>query len=225
MSWKRVDNLLSMTSIATIEAVYTASDLFASDLDHSYWNRSQAIFLTHYWSGEPAPPGRHAEARIIWSDEALGVRFVCRQTEPLIVSVNPETETKSMGLWDRDVCEIFVAPNPDDPNRYFEFEAAPTGEWVDLAVQLKPAGRETERHFDSGMTTKARIQEDRVSIAIRIPWRDSIHKPQAGERWRANLFRCVGSGEDRGYLAWQPTRTEQPNFHVPDAFGSLVFGL
>jgi alpha-galactosidase len=214
-----------MTETVNIEAVYSANHLATTDLDHSDWNRSEAIFLTHYWSGEPAPAGRHAEARLIWSDEALGVRFVCRQTEPLIVSANPQTETKSMGLWDRDVCEIFLAPNPEEPSRYFEFEAAPTGEWVDLAVQLKPAGREIERHFESGMTTKARLEKDQVTIGIRIPWRGSIHKPQRGERWRVNLFRCVGSGKSRGYLAWQPTRTEQPNFHVPDAFGSLVFGF
>jgi hypothetical protein len=74
------------------------------------------------------------------------------------------------------------------------------------------------------MTTTARIGESQRIIVMRIPWGDRIHKPQPGERWRVNLFRCVGSGENRGYLAWQPTRTEQPNFHVPEAFGWLVFG-
>ncbi|MGH9959146.1 MAG: carbohydrate-binding family 9-like protein [Pyrinomonadaceae bacterium] len=37
------------------------------------------------------------------------------------------------------------------------------------------------------------------------------------------MFRCVGTGKDRGYLAWQPTRTEQPNFHIPKVFGWLIF--
>ena len=221
---QRAVTSLNMSSTATIETLYTANDLSAADLDHADWGRVKAIPLTRYWSGNPAPADRHAEARILWSDESLCVRFVCRQTEPLIVSSNPQTETKSMGLWDRDVCEVFLAPNPEQPNRYFEFEAAPTGEWVDLAVQVKPGQRETEWDFDSGMTTTARIGENQVIIAMRIPWGDRIHKPQRGERWRVNLFRCVGSGENRGYLAWQPTHTEQPNFHVPEAFGWLVFG-
>jgi len=43
------------------------------------------------------------------------------------------------------------------------------------------------------------------------------------ERWRVNLFRCVGKDPDRGYLAWQSTRTPKPNFHVPQVFGWLVF--
>jgi len=73
------------------------------------------------------------------------------------------------------------------------------------------------------MTTAARIEKDRVTIAMRIPWNHWIHEPQTGERWRVNLFRCVGSDPDRGYLAWQPTRTPQPNFHVPQVFGWLIF--
>jgi alpha-galactosidase len=212
-----------MSSSVIIQASYTALDLSAADLDHADWDRVQAIPLTRYWSGDPAPAGRHAEARIFWSDESLCMRFVCRQAEPLIASSNPQTETKTMGLWDRDVCEAFLAPDLEQPNRYFEFEAAPTGEWVDLAVHLKPGQRETEWDFDSGMTATARIGKDQIIIAMRIPWGDRILKPQRGERWRVNLFRCVGNSEDRGYLAWQPTLTEQPNFHVPEAFGWLVF--
>jgi alpha-galactosidase len=212
-----------MSSTDTILAPYTATNLSAVDLDHSDWSQSTAVPLTRYWSGNSAPASRHAEARILWSDESLCVRFVCRQTEPLIVSSSPQTESKTMGLWDRDVCEAFLAPNPEQPNRYFEFEAAPTGEWIELAVHVKADRRETEWDFESGMTTAARLGNGEITIAMRIPWSDRIAKPKPGERWRLNLFRCVGSGKDRGYLAWQPTHTEQPNFHVPEAFGWLVF--
>ncbi len=212
-----------MSSSVTIETLYTVNDLSAAALDHADWDRVRAIPLTRYWSGSPAPANRHAEARILWSDESLWMRFVCRQTEPLIVSSKPQTESKTMGLWDRDVCEAFLAPNPEQPNRYFEFEAAPTGEWIDLAVHLEPGQRETEWDFHSGMTAKARIGIGQIIISMRIPWGDRIHKPERGERWRVNLFRCVGSSKHRGYLAWQPTHTEQPNFHVPEAFGWLVF--
>lgn len=212
-----------MSTCLIIEALYTADDLSATDIDHAGWDLVKSIPLTHYWSGNAAPRDRHAEARILWSEESLLVRFVCRQSEPLIVSSNPQTASKTLGLWDRDVCEVFLAPNPGQPGRYFEFEAAPTGEWIDLAVHMKSGQRETDWNFESGMTTSALVGEGRVIIAMRIPWGNQIHKPQRGERWRLNLFRCVGSNQDRGYLAWQPTLTELPNFHLPEAFGWLVF--
>lgn len=193
----------------------------AADLDHPDWERASAVHLAQYWSGEAAPEWRHAEARLIWSQAALGVRFVCRQSEPLVVNATPQTATKTIGLWERDVCEIFIAPDADVPERYFEFEAAPTGEWLDLAIHTLGDGRHTDWEFQSGTTAAANVSTDRVTIAMRIPWDGLARKPVAGERWRVNLFRCVGTGAERGYLAWQPTLTPRPNFHVPQAFGWL----
>ncbi len=81
-----------------------------SDFENEIWQQCQPIQIKHYWSGEPAPASRHAEARICWSNEALHVRFVGAQQEPLVVSEDPVTDKKTLGLWDRDVCEIFLAP-------------------------------------------------------------------------------------------------------------------
>jgi alpha-galactosidase len=206
-----------------IQAHHIATDLSVGDLNSAEWSKANSVLLNHYWSGEPAPQDRHAEARILWSNKALHLRFVCHQAEPLIVSSNPDKLKKTMGLWDRDVCEIFIAPDANVVERYFEFEAAPTGEWLDVAIHWSPGKRESDWEFQSHMTTAARVEKDRVTIAMRIPWNHWIHKPERAERWRINLFRCVGKDPDRGYLAWQPTRTPQPNFHVPQVFGWLVF--
>jgi hypothetical protein len=206
-----------------IEVRHSDIDLRADQFDDREWAKAAPVRISRYWSGEETPAGRHVEVRILWTKESLMVRFVCRQMEPLVVSSSPQLDKKTVGLWDRDVCEIFIAPDLSRPNHYFEFEAAPTGEWLDVAIEVKPSGRESDWKFGSGMTTAARIARERVIIAMRIPWDDWIHKPQRGEQWRVNLFRCVGAGETRGYLAWQPTRTRTPNFHVPEAFGRLTF--
>ena len=206
-----------------ITAKHTNTNLTAGQLDAPEWNQARAVQIDRYWSGEKAPTDRHAETRILWSSTALHIRFVCHQAEPLVISSTPQIAKKTMGLWDRDVCEIFIAPDENVIERYVEFEAAPTGEWLDVAIHWSPEKRDSDWDFNSHMTTAAHVEKDRVTIAMRLPWNQWIHEPQAGERWRANLFRCVGSGETRGYLAWQPTRTPQPNFHVPQVFGRLVF--
>ena len=212
-------------------------EVHASDLDHAEWGRAQPILLTRYWSGAEAPAYRHAEVRVLWTGEALSVRFACRQAEPLVVSEAPRTDEKTIGLWERDVCEVFLAPDPARPERYFEFEAAPTGEWLDLALTWRGAGvRDTEWEFRSGMTTAARVEDGKITIALCIPWaglrREASSSragggdpgaPTKGERWRVNFYRCVGAGEGRGYLAWRPTETPEPGFHVPHKFGWLLF--
>lgn len=205
-----------------ITATHTEVAL-SNEFDHPEWERSEAAIIARYWSGEPAPASRHAEARLLWSDKALHVRYICRQAEPLIVNDKPQTEKKTLGLWDRDVCEIFLAPDPKVVERYYELEAAPTGEWLDVAIHWTPETRESDWEFNSHMSVAAQIEKDRVTIAMRIPWSRRIHQPQKGERWRVNLFRCVGRDPNRGYLAWQPTKLPKPGFHLPQVFGWLVF--
>ncbi len=206
-----------------IQVRHVNIDLSAKDLDRAEWSHAQPVRIDRYWSGAVAPTDRQAEARMLWSSKAFHIRFICSQREPMVVSRTPQFSHKTMNLWDRDVCEIFIAPDPNVLERYFEFEAAPTGEWLDVAIHITPEKRESDWEFHSGMTTAARVEADRIIIAMRIPWNHWIHEPQKGERWRANLFRCIGSGAARGYLAWHPTRTPQANFHVPQAFGWLFF--
>ena len=145
------------------------------------------------------------------------------RAEPLVMSDDPNLASKSLGLWDRDVVEIFIAPDVNETRRYYEFEAAPNGEWVDLAIDLTSGKRETDPAYNSGMQTAARIEDGKVVTAIRIPWRSLGKRPTAGDVWAGNLYRCVGRDPDRGYLAWSPTLTEAPNFHVPERFGEFVF--
>lgn len=211
-----------MGSQPSIEAPYSQAKLTATGFDHAEWSRAQPIHITRKWSGEAAPASRHAEARTLWTDEALIVRFVCQQNEPIIVGSHPQFHRKTPRLWDRDVCEIFLAPDTRTPERYFEFEASPAGEWVDIAITFTPTGRETDFEFQSGMSAAATTHGNQMVISMMIPWSTSIPKPTSGDRWRVNLFRCVGSGDER-YLAWQPTYTAAPNFHVPEVFGELKF--
>jgi alpha-galactosidase len=211
------------TSEKVVEARRVREDIAASELNHPAWETAEVVKITRYWSGEEAPRERHAVACLIWSAAALCVRFICRQAEPLVVSAEPQVSRKTIGLWDRDVCELFIAPDASEPRHYFEFEAAPTGEWLDLAIHQGEEERQTDWEFRSGMTVAARVLPDQITIAMRVPWEALGHIPRTGELWRANLTRCVGAGERRGYLAWQPTYTEQPNFHAPEVFGQIIF--
>lgn len=199
------------------------NDLAVSALDDKAWQRASPVLVTRYWSDEPAPEGRQFTARLLWSDKALYVRFEAKQTEPLVISDKPGLKTKTRGLWDRDVCEIFIAPDRGRPNKYFEFEIAPTGEWIDLGIEVTPKERITDWDYASKMESAVRVESDRVIMAIKVPFSSLGRVPKPGDVWLGNLFRCVGKGDTRGYLAWRPTKTPAPAFHVPEAFGEFLF--
>jgi hypothetical protein len=193
-----------------------------SDLNNRAWRSADRVTIGTYWNGAEAPAGRGFEVRMLWSASALYVRFDAAQTESLVVSDKPQLGKKTMRLWDRDVCELFLAPDSKNPRRYAEFEIAPTGEWLDLIVDWsKDEPRDWE--YASGVESAARIESEKVTLAMKIPLAAFGRTPKAGEVWLGNLFRAVGSGETRGYLAWSPTLTKEPQFHVPEKFGEFVF--
>ncbi|HEX8723521.1 MAG TPA: carbohydrate-binding family 9-like protein [Pyrinomonadaceae bacterium] len=206
-----------------VEALRARGEVAAGDFRNAAWGRARAAHVARYWSGEDAPAGRRAEARVLWDAGGLTVRFDCRQSEPLVVAERPRLDAKTIGLWERDVCEIFVAPGDGPVRHYYEFEVAPTGEWLDLRIDVGPRELEKDWQYASGMTAAARVGRGSLTLGLRVPWASLGRTPAAGERWRCNLFRCVGRDPGRGYLAWQPTHAPEPAFHVPEKFGWMVF--
>ena len=206
-----------------IKISHVKNDFSVQEINSKSWEKAKDVVVDKYWSGESAPDTRQFKARLLWSNTALYVRFEANQAEPLIVSETPNLKTKTRGLWDRDVCEIFVAPKKADFRHYFEFEIAPNGEWIDLGIYQMPDKRETNWDYSSGVQSKSVIGKGKVWMALKIEWKAFGKAPQAGDVWMGNIFRCIGKDPTRGYLAWQPTGTKEPSFHVPEKFSDFEF--
>src|SRR5262245_7967123 len=89
-------------SASEVRILFSDLDLGAGDLAHSSWQQADRVPLNKYWSGVDAAEGRHAEARLLYSSEALLVRFECIQDEPLIINDKPSLTKKTIGLWEKD---------------------------------------------------------------------------------------------------------------------------
>ena len=204
------------------QVLFSAEEFAVGDVDASAWSQSDPVTIGTYWNGEAAPEGRQSSVRLLWSNRSLYLRFDCRQTEPLFLNAAPQTSQKTMQLWEHDVCELFLAPDRSEPRRYAEFEVSPAGEWLDLMVDwTKDDPRDWD--YESGMDAWGCIERDRVIIAMKIPWAAFGKRPEPGDVWLGNLFRCVGKQQGRGYLAWSPTMSDEPQFHVPEKFGEFCF--
>lgn len=212
-----------MTKPSQLQIRYTSSDFAIADLQNGSWEKADAIVVKKYWSGKVASVGRQFTTRLLWSEKALYVRFETNRADPLVVSERPDLSRKTLGLWDRDVCEIFIAPNKNKARKYFEFEVAPTGEWVDVALDVTSGERKSDWDYKSGMESAVQLEKDRIVMTMKIEWKAFGKTPKTGDVWLGNIFRCVGKDPDRGYLAWSPTMTKDPNFHVPEKFGKFIF--
>lgn len=186
------------------------------------WESVPVWVVEQDWRGEPAESQRHFKCQLAWNEAALFIRFLAERSDECVINRNPILDSKTLGLWDRDVCEIFLAPDIENCFKYFEFEIAPTGEWVDLAIEIIEGDRKTDSGFCSGAIFEALSLPHADVMSISIPWVAVGVSPTSGFIFRGNIFRCTGSDPGRGYLALWPTRTELPNFHVPSAFGVMT---
>jgi alpha-galactosidase len=185
----------------------------------SAWGRSARLRFDTDWRGENADPERETEVQLLWTPEWLFLRFRARFR---VITVFPDAEPNGRReqLWDRDVAEVFLQPDPSQPRRYKEFEVSPNGFWIDL--DIAPGEK---RDLKSGLHRRVSLDEAAKTwvAEMALPMKCLVESFDPEATWRVNFYRVEGAGEPRFYSAWQPTRTVAPDFHVPEAFGELVF--
>lgn len=204
-----------------IVALYTAeAPPIAADFSRSVWQSAVAHKLQTDWRGRPAPAELDTEIRILWTNTDLYIGFTCAYTELDADADNEiDVSVERYALWERDVCEAFIR-SPAEPaaTSYLEFEVAPTAQWCDLRIDRARLHHDWE--WRSGMKTAAAIDRrgSRWHALMAIPFACLGARPEVGQNWMGNLFRISRIEGERRYLAWSPTYTDRPNFHVPERF-------
>jgi uncharacterized protein (DUF362 family) len=186
--------------------------------DEAAWARAAAVSWTTDYAGKATRLS--TKARFLWSGgglhalfEIAGAGFHTDTSQPVAV------ERKK--LYEEDCVELFLTPDPAHARHYYEVELGPFGHYFDIDVDRERGKQSTA--WSSG----ARIATTRDAAARTAVIEAVFTAPEitaalvAGARLPLGLYRIEGVG-DRTYLAWSPPRTAKPNFHVPEAFGTLV---
>jgi alpha-galactosidase len=183
------------------------------------WQNAQPVAFCSDWQGKNSDPGRETQIHVLWSPRTLYLRYECRYRE-LYLFQDSDPNGHRDQLWDRDVAEAFLQPDPSREHFYKEFEVSPNGMWIDL--DIFPGGHAA---LKSGMQRSV-VLDDKAhtwTAELAIPIKSLTANFDPTAIWHANFYRIEGTKEPRYYFAWQPTGTPQPNFHVPSAFGKLRF--
>jgi hypothetical protein len=197
-----------------------------SDPNSATWARAASTWIQKDCSHEIDYARLKTEVRSFWTDSDLYLLFISPYTE-LNLWLPPDNSKDRLKLWDRDVVEFFLGDDWQDIKRYREFEIAPTGDWVDLAIDLSHDSYDAK--WDSGWQRQGRIDKKNHIwyAAARVPLRSVSEKQVVADtRWRVNLYRIDGLGADpvRHFMCWQPTCViNRDSNHVPEHFGTLVF--
>src|SRR5882724_9513720 len=182
------------------------------------WEAAPPLRFSADWQGLHADAERETEVRVLWTPENLYLGFWARYRS---ITVFPDADARGWRdhLWGRDVCEVVLQSDPAHAG-YKEFEVEPNGFWIDL--DIAPGEK---RDLRSGLRRRVKIDEAarQWRAVLDLPMKSLTGRFDPEAAWRVNFFRVEGAAEPRFYSAWHPTRTPRPNFHVPEAFGKLVF--
>ncbi len=192
-------------------------DLEGRDTDAA-WSRATPVTFETDTAGKDT--GIVTRARFLYSPHALYV-FWELEGAGLSTDRTRPTDVPRAKLYEEDCVEMFFAPDARYPKRYFETEIGPFGHFLDVSVDREAHTSSTawSSHARIATTQDAALHRATIEAELSAPeivsaLKDGAHLPFA-------LYRMEGS-KPRHYLAWSPPRTAHPDFHVPEAFGTLI---
>lgn len=200
------------------------------NLGKKMWSTAKRVRFDHAAFSRMSYPEAETVVASRWTTKYLYLAFWCRY-QSLNTYEGEDAGPERWELWERDVVEAFINPQPERPSHYYEFEVAPNNQWLDLEIDLKrvPFG---DRKWDSGFEHATRI--DSVghlwTVEMRIPVVSMTNEAiRSDAEWRINFYRCDGPGTDesRRMLSWGPLPLDLPqhSFHQPASFGVLRFSI
>jgi uncharacterized protein (DUF362 family) len=183
------------------------------------WAAATPIEFATDWAGKPTTTP--TKVRALWSPLGLYLLWELDAASTFTDTARP-IDQERIDLYEENCVELFLVPDAAKRTRYFEIELGPFGHYFDILVD-----RTKKPNADNAWSAGLRIGTHRdeaahravIEVAIESP--DVIAALQPGARLPVGLYRMEGKSP-RQYLAAFPTHTPKPNFHVPDAFGTLV---
>src|SRR3981081_1114133 len=148
------------------------------------WETAPPVSFCADWQGKNADRQRETQVRLLWNADSLFLRFDARYRS-INIFADAEPSGRRDGLWDRDVCEVFLQPRGSHPDCYKEIEVAPNGLWVDL--EIAPGEK---RDLRSGLRQRVNIDEAQKQwqAVLAVPMKSLIARFEMPAVWRGNCF-------------------------------------
>ncbi|MFI5300389.1 MAG: DUF362 domain-containing protein [Polyangiales bacterium] len=182
------------------------------------WARATPVKWSTDWEGHASDVA--TSARFLWSSDALYV-LVEISSAGLHADATRSRDVDRPKLYEEDCVELFLGASLADRDHYYEIEVGPFGQFLDLDVQHAQKKSDVAWSSKPTIATRTDAVKHTATIELSLKSPDVLALLVPGVRLPLGLYRMEGTSP-RQYLAWSPTRTPKPNFHVPAAFGTLT---
>ena len=177
------------------------------------------------WTSFPYRP--EVSFRIAYTDNAVLLQYKVKEN-----SVRARYGKDNESVWTDSCVEFFISPADD--GIYYNLECNCIG--TVLLGGGEPGKRghaslETISRIDRWASLgrvpfEERVEETEWEVALVIPF-EAFYKHNLtaldGKTVRANFYKCGDELSVPHFLSWNPIPVKEPNFHLPQYFGTLFF--
>jgi Carbohydrate family 9 binding domain-like len=191
------------------------------------WNKTEWITL---FQQEPKATSYQTKVKVLYSEMGIYFLFNCEDKK-----LTSTMKADNLNLWEEDCVEVFLWTDENFPV-YFEYELSPFNFELPIMVPNNkgnflgwlPWHYEGERKTQHATTVKGGSMESGKPISewtaeFFIPYKLlaplSNVPPEAGTRWRVNMYRLDYDNGEAAY-SWQKT---SKTFHEYNKFGTFIF--
>jgi hypothetical protein len=198
--------------------------------DEAAWKNAKSVgdFQFPWWKEGKK---EQTEAKLLWNDQFLYVLYNCEDAH-----VYGEQTERDSPVYQDDCVEVFTAPDPQQPNNYFNIEMNVRAAFLDQhhpggpGTQAQPNWNATgivivasvegtlndDSDIDRGWVLEAAIPFENFRMVARNT------PPKSDDVWHLNLNRLGGKTNPQ-HSQWSPGKSERPAFHAPQYFGRVIF--
>ena len=224
-------------TVSMENAVYTISKLEKPIKIDGNWNKSQwrevkPIDISLYMGKIPSflPV---TQAKMLYDENNVYIifqvhdRYICSMV------------TEYNGPVSNDACvEFFFSPDKALPERYFNLEVNSggiplMGYHIDRRVDYKLLEHADLDQIEIAHSLPGRLENEitepvtwaieyKVPLSVLKKFSDVSH-PGPGVIWRANFYKTASKGSNPHYITWALVDNVNPDFHLPQFFGTLRF--
>ncbi len=202
------------------------------DWDKPQWKKTSVLVIDKFMGTVPAfKPG--VEAKMMYDDENIYVIF--RVKDKFVRSLVQEYN----GNVSADACvEFFFAPDAALPAEYFNLEVNAGGTPLIFYVTKPWTGfnklnTEDIKRIEIAHSLPAKIDpEIKTPITWTLEYRvplsmlkkySNVTWPAPGITWKTNFYKTASEGSNPHWITWSFVNKPQPDFHLPQFFGTIKF--
>lgn len=201
------------------------------EIEHSIWENIDPIIIEHFpWDENGYKP--RTEVRFFYTETRLHLFFRAYETEIRAMCYNMNDPVCT------DSCvEFFVNPDPEQDERYLNFEINPIGT-LHLGIGKDRYSRSLIDNISPGVfqihssVDKESINEYQAeywSIYFSIPYTfiEEYYGKQnfsSGKKMKGNFYKCGDETQYPHFGCWSRVDNPTPDFHRPEYFGDLILG-